>query len=178
MKKTILMLAAIFCLGMAANAQKMYTKTAAVSFFSDGEMEDIEAQNSQGVSVLNTETGALEFVVLIKGFKFEKALMQEHFNENYMESDKYPKGAFAGKITNLNEVNFKKDGTYNVDVEGDLVIHGVSKNIKTKGVITVKGGKVSASAKFNVKLADHKIEIPSVVSKKIAQVVAVTVKAG
>ena len=101
--------------------------------------------------------------------------MQEHFNENYLESEKYPHAEFKGKV--LDEIDLKKDGVYAVTVEGDLLIHGVSKTYREKGTITVKNGLVSARSKFNVRVADHKIKIPSLVVKNIAEVVEVTVEA-
>src|SRR6476661_3108538 len=122
-----------FCLVMAAaftsvaSAQKYYTKNGTISFFSSTSMEDIKADNSQVMSVLNTENGDMQFSVLVKSFHFQKALMEEHFNENYMESEKFPKASFKGTVADISKVNFSKDGVYNVNVSGDLTIHGVTK---------------------------------------------------
>src|SRR5688500_15365572 len=133
MKKALFSIAAaaVFVIGsaFAPAGQVLTTRTGHISFYSSAKLEDIEAHNYQVSSSLNTETGDMAYVVMIKSFQFKKALMQEHFNENYMESDKYPKSTFKGKITDLSKVNFNKDGTYNVKVQGDLFIHGVTKNV-------------------------------------------------
>lgn len=153
------------------------TRSAQVSFFSTTPIENIDAVNKEATSFINTKTGEIVFAVLIKSFKFEKALMEEHFNENYMESTKFPKSDFKGKITNLSEINFTKDGTYKTKVSGSLTMHGVTKTADADGTVTVKGGKISASSKFKVKLSDYKIERPSVVSDKIAENIDITVDA-
>jgi hypothetical protein len=168
-------IAFVIGLAFAPAGSVLTTRTGHISFYSSAKLEDIEAQNYQVSSSLNTSTGDMAYVVLIKSFQFKKALMQEHFNENYMESDKYPKSTFKGKITDLSKVNFDKDGTYNVKVQGDLFIHGVTKNITSDGTITVNGGEIAAKAKFPVRVKDYNITIPSVVSEKIAEVVDVTV---
>jgi polyisoprenoid-binding protein YceI len=103
--------------------------------------------------------------------------MQEHFNENYMESDKYPKSAFKGKITNNIAVNYKKEGVYEVDVTGDLTIHNVTHSIVTKGTIEVKQGSVTAKAEFSVKPSDYNISIPALVESKIAKEIKISIDA-
>ena len=177
MKKLGLLVLAMMLGATIGTAQKYYTKTGKITFESKAPMEKIEAANNSVTSVLSTTTGAIQFAVLIKAFQFEKALMQEHFNENYMESSKYPKAVFKGKITDLEAVNFKKDGTYEVDVKGKLTMHGVTNPLETKGKITVKAGKISATAIFYAALADYEIEIPSVVKDNIAEKVKVAVTA-
>ena len=102
--------------------------------------------------------------------------MQEHFNENYMESDKLPKATFKGAVLNMKDIDVKKDGVYNVDVKGDLTIHGVTKNVTEKGTLEVKGGKINASSKFHVIPEDYDIKIPSLVKEKIAKELEVTVE--
>lgn len=152
--------------------EKIMTKTGKISFYSDSPAEKIEAHNNRVTSVIDLSTGAIEFSVAIKGFEFEKALMQEHFNENYMESDTYPKSTFRGKISNISSIDFKKDGEYVAEVEGELTLHGVSKKISTKAKITVKGGKISASGSFQIALADYKIKGHS----KVAEVIDVKIE--
>ncbi len=156
-------------------AQKYMTRTGKISFYSATSMENIEAFNNEVASVLDGRSGDIVFQVPIKSFKFEKALMQEHFNENYMESDKLPKADFKGKIANINEVNFAKDGTYNVKTTGKLTIHGVTQDVLIPGTVTVKDGVVTLNAKFKVKTADYGIKIPSLVEGKIAKEIEVTV---
>lgn len=175
MKQTLFFLAFVFVTGFAVNAQKHYTKNGNISFFSKTPMENIKADNNQVMSVINTQTGELQFSLLMKGFHFEKALMEEHFNENYVESEKFPKSTFKGTIADVSKIAFDKDGVHNVNVSGDLTLHGVTKKISTPGTITIKGGKISATAKFPVKPADYNISIPKLVKDNIAESIEVTV---
>ena len=118
----------------------------------------------------------MQMAIFIKAFEFDHALMQEHFNENYMESDKYPQATFKGNVENMNQVDMTKDGTYNVKVKGNLTIHGVTKEVEAPGTLTVKGGKLTAgNSTFQVKPEDYGISIPSVVRQKIADQMKVTV---
>ncbi len=176
MKRLLSLAAVLLFFSAAAAAQDVHScRNATLRFFSSAPMEDIEATTTQGVSAINVKTRAVYFKVPINTFQFRKKLMQEHFNENYLESEKYPFAEFKGKV--LEEVDLSKDGSYPVTVEGALNIHGVTKNYREKGTLTVKGGKINASAKFNVRVADHKIKIPTLVIKNIAEVVEVTVNA-
>lgn len=156
-------------------AQKYFTRTGAITFTSEAPLEKIEASNQKATSVLDVATGKMEFAVLIKAFQFEKALMQEHFNENYMESDKYPKAIFKGAITDISQVDFAKDGTYPVKVQGRLTIHGETKEVASDGSITIENGQISGKSTFEVAVADFKIEIPKVVRDNIAKTVVITV---
>jgi hypothetical protein len=162
---------------MALMAQDRFaTRNGHIAFFSSTPMEDIEAHNRKVTSVYDATTGAVEFAVLIKAFEFEKALMQEHFNENYMESNTFPKATFKGTIAGISAADLKKAGTYPVDVTGDLTIHGVTKPQAVKGTITVDAaGAVKAVSEFNVKPEDHGINIPNLVRKNIADHLKVTV---
>lgn len=170
------LIALLILLPALAGAQtKMFTKKGKVSFYSETSVEKIEAHNNRVTAVLEKESGRIEFSMLITAFEFEKALMQEHFNENYMESAKFPKSIFKGTITNIKDVDFTKDGEYAVKVEGDLTIHGVTKKVAETGKIIIKSGKVSASSSFNVALKDYNITVPSVVGAKIAEVIKVSV---
>lgn len=156
-------------------SQKYMTKNGHIRFFSSTPMEDIEAHNRQVNAALDASTGDFVFKVLIKSFEFEKALMQEHFNENYLESHKFPNASFQGKISNLSAMDFSKDGTYNADIEGKLTIHGVTKDISEKGTFTVKDGVVQGFSKFFVKVADYEIKIPGAVVNNIAESIEVSV---
>ena len=160
----------------AAFAQDRYiSKNGHVWFYSKTPVEVIEAHNNQVASVISTKTGSIAFEMVNKSFKFERALMEEHFNENYMESGKFPKSTFSGKFSDFDVNNFTKDGSYKVTVDGDLTIHGVKKHIKQPGTIDVKGGKIYAKAKFSVKPEDYGIEIPGLVRDKIGKNMDVTV---
>ncbi|RYY68700.1 MAG: YceI family protein [Chitinophagaceae bacterium] len=174
MKKTFFSCAALL-MAATLTAQKVFTKNGSISFFSKTALENISADNNQVTSVLNQQTGDLQFYVLIKAFHFKKALMEEHFNENYMESDKYPKAIFKGTITDVGQVNFTKDATYPVTVTGDLTIHGISKKVTVPATIQVQSGVAVASAKFNVKPADYGISIPRLVKDNIAQTIQIAV---
>jgi len=173
--KRLIVLFFLFNLVLAVNAQKYMTKNGFIGFYSHTPMEDIKAENNQVVGALDISTGEMVFQALIKSFHFDRALMEEHFNENYMESDKIPKSMFKGKITNLSAVDFTKNGIYDVTVEGDLTIHDVTNKITTKGTIEVVSGGINANSKFNIIPEDYKITIPGVVREKINKNLEVTI---
>lgn len=158
-----------------ANSQKYMTKNGYIGFHSNTPIEDIKADNNQVAGVIDTSTGEMVLQVLIKSFHFEKTLMEEHFNENYLESDKFPKATFTGKILNTADMNFLKPGTYDGQVEGDLTIHGVTNKVNAKGTIEVSAGGITATSKFNLVPEDYKINIPGVVRNNIAKTLEVTV---
>ena len=158
-------------------SQKYFTRNAEVSFFSEAPAENIEAQNRQVTCILNNENGEIAFSVQMKGFHFEKALMEEHFNENYIESHKYPKATFAGKILDFDKVDIAKEGMYKVIAEGNMTLHGIEKSMKADGELTVKDGQILLASKFNIKVADFKIAIPNAVIDKIAEVIEVSLNA-
>jgi polyisoprenoid-binding protein YceI len=159
-----------------ASSQGLYIcKNARVTLFSSAPIEDIKASTATGASVYNASTGELAFSLSISSFQFEKSLMQEHFNSDYMESDKFPKATFKGKIQE--QVDISKDGTYPVTVTGDLTVHGVTQKRSVPGTITVKNGVISMSSEFMVKCADHHITIPSIVFHNIAEIIKMNVSA-
>lgn len=177
MNKSVLLMGVVFVISLTSlNAQKFFTREGKIAFFSDTPLEKIEAHNNSATSVIDLETGRMEFAVLIKAFQFEKALMQEHFNENYMESDKFPKAVFKGQITNMDEIDLTKEGEYAVMVEGDLTIHGVTQPVQTEGTIKVEEGQMKANSSFTVLVADYEIEIPGVVRDNIAKAVRIDVE--
>jgi len=173
--KRLIILSLLTMLVLSASGQKYMTKTGFISFFSHTPMEDIKGDNNQVASVIDISTGDMVFQVLVKSFHFEKTLMEEHFNENYMESDKFPKASFKGKITDLSAVDFKKNGSYEVMVEGDLTIRDVTKKMSVKGMLDVVTGGINTNAKFIIAPEDFNIEIPSVVRENIAKTIEVTV---
>jgi hypothetical protein len=150
-------------------------KNAKINLFSSAPIEDIKAVSSSGVSVYNSGTGELEFSVAIRSFQFDKSLMQDHFNSEYMESDKYPRATFKGKITEHLDVT--KDGSYPINVTGDLTVHGVTKPRTIAGSLTVKGGVVTMASEFMVKCADHHIDIPQIMFHNIAENIKMNVSA-
>ena len=175
-RKAIVILVLLMQSSWIASAQdKYFTKSGTISFYSDDPMEKIEAVNRSTSAVLDTKTGNFQFVLLLKGFEFKKALMQEHFNENYVESDKFPKANFKGVVVNNSSIDYKKDGTYEAQVKGKLSIHGQEKEVATKGSFTVKEGKIICNAVFPIKLSDYQVSIPSLVKDKVAEQVRITV---
>ena len=173
--KSIIFLLFIFSV-LSSNGQKYLTKTGTIKFYSETPIEKIEAHNRVVNAALDGNTGDFVFKVLMKSFEFEKALMQEHFNENYVESDQFPNATFLGKILNIKDVNLEKEGDYPVLVEGKLTIHGVTNSIKEKGTFSVKQGKINAKAKFNILLSDYKVTIPGAVGNNISKTIEITVE--
>ncbi len=162
---------------LSGTAQKYFSKTAKVSFVSEAPIEKIVSTNNSGYLIMDVATGQLEMSVLIKGFQFDKALMQAHFNENYMESDKYPKAFFKGRITNISTFSLTNEGTYQAELKGDLTIHGITRPFSTQAKMIANGGKVSAEGNFEVAIADYGIEVPKVVRDNIAKQVKVSIRA-
>ena len=175
MKHIIILVLLISALQGSSYAQVHFTKNGKVSFFSSTALEDIKADNNQVISVINPATGDIQFSLLNNAFHFKKALMEEHFNDDYMESAKYPKSVFKGKISNLGAVNFTVDGSYSVTVSGELNIHGVTKTVTVPGTITIKAGKISAASTFKIKPKDYNISIPAAVKDNIAENLALTI---
>jgi polyisoprenoid-binding protein YceI len=161
-----------------AQTEKFYTLTGNIQFYSKTSLEDIKAENKQVQTMLNTTTGALAFKVVMKNFQFAKAAMQTHFNnKQYLDIDQFPTATFDGKILNPENVNFQKDGIYNVTVSGKMTIKGVSKEIKEKGTIEVKNGKLQLNSVFNVLLTDYQIKIPGNYVNNISNSLQITVNA-
>jgi len=146
-----------------------------ITFFSKAAVEDITAVNKNSSALLKTVDGSITVKVPIRSFEFEKDLMYNHFlEEKYMWAEKYPEAEFNGTITNLSEIDFDKDGTYNANVKGKMTIRGVEKNYDIHGTITIKDKNLKCNGKFNVTLADHKVPIPKMLTENIAEVVEVT----
>lgn len=157
--------------------QKYYTKSGQISFdaTSPSSPEKIEGINRSATCVVDSKTGNMQFAALMKGFAFERALMEEHFNENYVESSKYPKAEFKGEIKEIGKVDFAKEGTYQVKVKGKLTLHGESNDVETEAKIVVQGGKIKATADFTIKLSDYKVSIPGLVADKVSKNARITV---
>jgi hypothetical protein len=165
--KPVLCIFLFLNIAIAANAQKFITRNGFISFYSHTPLEEIKAENNQVAGVLDISTGEMAFQLLIKSFHFERALMEEHFNENYMDSEKFPKSLFKGKITNIASVDFKKNGKYDVTIEGELTIRDVTKKITGNGILEVVSGGINGSSKLNIVPEDYNITIPGVVRDKI-----------
>jgi hypothetical protein len=176
---TKLFCSALFVLGtaIALNAQiyKAVPDGSSVSFFSKSPLEDITAVNKKSSIGLNTSTNDIQVGVTMTYFKFRKPLMEEHFNENYVESDKFPVCIFKGKI--LEAVDYTKDGENKVTVKGTMNLHGVTKDIEIPGTLTKKGNEILINAEFKIKVADYNIKVPSLYIQNIAEVVDVKINA-
>jgi polyisoprenoid-binding protein YceI len=173
MKYSVLLVFVVFTAASSVSyAQKYTAEKTFISFYSDAPLEDITAENTKTTTIFNSDTGDIAFSVPMKDFKFAKSLMQEHFNEKYVESEKFPKATFQGKI-----VDFKPgtSGVQQVKAQGKLTIHGVTKDIDVPGTIEIKGKQLVMKSKFMVKVADYDIEIPQLVFNNIAEQVEVII---
>jgi hypothetical protein len=171
MKQLFILLSLVFVSG-ASFCQKYKAEKGQINFFSDGVIEDISAENISVGSLFNSATGELVFIVPIKDFKFQKSLMREHFNEKYMETDKYPKSTFQGKIVGF---ALSVPGEQKVKAVGKLTIHGVTKDIDVPGTVELESGRATMKSKFKIKLKDFNIKIPTIVWQNIAEEVEVKI---
>jgi hypothetical protein len=174
-KKGIISCCFIFMAAALMAQDKYFTKSGSIHFVSKGAIETIQANHRSVTCVLDSKTGAVQFAVLMKGFEFKKALMQEHFNENYVESDKYPKAEFRGQIVNNSEIAYTKDGVYNAHVKGKLTLHGETKDVEADGKVTVKGGRLLANSDFTIQMSDYNITIPKLVKENMSNTVTISV---
>ena len=158
---------------IAGAQQRFFAEKSSITFFSDGVVEDITASNKKVTSIFDATNGEIAYLTSVKDFQFVNSLMQTHFNEKYMESEKFPKSSFQGKVTGF---NYGAAGTQQVKAAGKLTIHGVTRDVEVPGTIEVSGNKLILKAKFLVKLEDYKITVPQVVWDKIAQQVEVTLE--
>lgn len=156
-------------------AQNFSSQNAKIAFYSSTPIEDIRAASTKANTVFISKTREIAFQIPIKSFEFERKLMQTHFNENYMESDKYPFAKFKGVVDP--SIDLTKDGVYNVTAKGILSIHGVDKPRTISGKLSIKNGNIIIESAFNVACANHSIKIPTVVFTKIAEIIQVKVDA-
>jgi polyisoprenoid-binding protein YceI len=178
--KNVFLVAAVLIFTSASYAQKKRTTTSAtVSFDATTTLDPLpKAENRTVVAALDTKKGTLQFEATVKSFSFANPMMQGHFNgKQWMDSDQFPTATFKGKITDIKSVKFSKDGSYNITVEGDLTIHGVTNKITSPAVITVADGKISSTASFSVKLADYSVDGPQVGAGKVSKEPKITVSA-
>ncbi|HEY8734632.1 MAG TPA: YceI family protein [Puia sp.] len=155
-------------------SQNYMTKSGFIGFYSKTPLEDVRAENNQVYAVLDPASHHIAFAVLLKGFIFTKELMQEHFNENYVESDKFPKATFSGTCSG--DMDLTKEGTYQVVIKGDLNLHGVTKPIETTAQLEVKKDHITGTSAFKLKPEDFNISIPGIVREKIASEISVKVQ--
>jgi hypothetical protein len=176
--KKLMFLVALVAIFQTAIAQKYITRNGYIRFFSHTVAEDIEGKNNAATSIIDMATGDMVFKALMKSFNFQKALMQEHFNEKYVESEKFPNAELKAKIKDWNPQLLKAGKPIEVTVEGDLTMHGVTKKVAEKGTLELRSdGKLIAKSKFLVKPEDYKIAIPSLVRSSIAEKIEITIEA-
>ena len=166
-------LALIFVVCCSFGQKVFINKSSEVSFYSVAPLENIEAHNSSMSSMLNTATGEIAFSVPIRNFRFKKELMQEHFNEKYLESDRFPQSTFQGRFEEV--VDYKQNGTYPVNVHGKLTIHGITKEVSEPGKIVIAGTEIQAETEFAVAVGEYGIRIPQLLFENIADTVTVKI---
>tara|TARA_B100000214_G_scaffold374058_1_gene355829 strand:- start:3402 stop:3938 length:537 start_codon:yes stop_codon:yes gene_type:complete len=152
-----------------------YTRSGTVSFFSATPIEDISAKNNQVTCVLDNDNGQVSFRIPILGFSFKNGLMQEHFNENYMESDIYPNASFKGMINDWDKLKLTKE-SQKIKITGEMTIRGISKEINETGIINKNKKNIIGSADFQIKIADYGIKIPKIVKKNIAEIIDINIE--
>lgn len=173
--KKITVFAVLAMIGMTLNAQVYSTSTGNVDFVSSTKFEEFSAQNNQVSAAVSADKGVIQFKVPVNSFQFEKALMQTHFQENYMESATFPNSTFKGKIKDLSAVKFHADGVYDVVAEGTLEMHGVTKEVSVPGKITVKGSNINLLANFSILCSDYGVKIPKNNVNSISNSIAIKV---
>lgn len=173
--KKILFVYIVFFLSLIGVSQPIFKAkdgTTLIHFYSKSPLEDIDAANKGAVIVFNTNTGDIQIRVTIQNFKFKNSLMEEHFNENYLESTKFPNCIFKGKINE--KVDYTLDGENKVTITGKMELHGVTKDVTLDGTLKKKGNDIILDSKFKIKVADYNIQVPSLYVKNIAEIVDIT----
>lgn len=170
-----LVIVSMLLIGCSLFGQRYFTRTGEIKFFSEAPMENIEAVNNKVLCIIDLDKGQVAVDLLIKSFEFEKKLMQEHFNENYMESSKIPKATFKGQFEVPDDLKELENGEYVVDVTGEITIHGIKQPLNTRVMLRIREGQIESSFEFMVKVEDHEIEIPNLVIDNIAEEILVSV---
>jgi polyisoprenoid-binding protein YceI len=175
MKKIVFLFALALVFYNSEAQNRFFTKDAKINFNSSTPVEDIVAESNQATTLIDIDNNDVAFSVLTTSFKFRRALMEEHFNENYIESPKFPKAKFSGKI--ITPVDWKIEKQVVADVKGNLTLHGVTREVTLKALITPGKGKIIASAEFKITPEQFEIPIPSAVRDKIAKEVTIKIEA-
>lgn len=174
-KIALIILVTGLVLSVRAQDTLWFTRTGHIYFISHTEIIDIDANHYQTGSFLNTRTGEMAFTLLMKSFRFTLPLAEEHFNENYVESDKFPKASFKGRIMDFDPLKLMQETDYNVVVQGDLTIHGITATVKEAGVLKKSGNKISAVSKFTILLDTYGIKVPAVVEDRVAKEIPIQI---
>ena len=159
----------------AAMLQRYTTATGQTTFFSSAPLEDIEALNSRVAAIFDLSSGQLAFSMLMQDFHFKNSLMQEHFNENYAESERYPRARFTGQLVLMPTEGQLRNGPQPVYVQGFLTIHNVKRKVRVPGTLQLRGNDLVVTSKFSVAPADYKIKIPALVRNNIAKSIEISV---
>ena len=167
-----IIIALILLSGVQVNGQKFIAESSKITFFSKSTIEDITADNVKGASMFNAETGEVAYSIPVREFKFAKSLMEEHFNEKYLDTEKFPKSTFAGKILGYKP---STSGPQQVNAQGKFTLHGITKDIDIPGTLEEVNGKIMMKAKFMVKLEDYDIPRPQVLWQNLAEVIEVSI---
>lgn len=176
MKKISIALLLFFLVILKVSGQIYITRNGTIRFFSEAPLENIEAINRQVFSALNTENGEFAFRVVMRAFSFEKALMQQHFNDNFVESHNFPNATFEGRIKGIDQIDFSQSGRIEVIVEGDLTIKDVTRTISEQGTLDISDGQIHARSVFMIRPEDYNVGIPSRYARNIAREIEITVE--
>lgn len=171
----ILSMVALFTIAETSAQTKLIDRQGKASFFSEAPVENIEAHSNEAMSVLDLEKGEIVATIEMKSFDFKKSLMQEHFNENYVESEKFPKAIFKGRIMDFDQIDFTRDGKTTANISGELTIHGVTQPLECSAEFIKKGTNLDGTTSFPIKVADFDIDIPKIVFYNIAEIVEVKI---
>ncbi|MCX6227495.1 MAG: YceI family protein [Bacteroidia bacterium] len=176
MKKSILILLLLTLVAPVMSQDTLwFTRTGHIYFISHTDIIDIDANNYQTGSFLNTRSGEMAFTLLMKSFQFTLPLAEEHFNENYVESEKFPKATFKGKILDFDPSKLIPDADYKVIVEGELTIHGITSKVREKGILVRSGNEIRAVSKFTILLDTYNIKVPNIVEDKVAKEIPIDI---
>ena len=173
MKHLLLILGVLVSLTSTSFSQTYMCQAGSISFFQSTPVEDIDARSNRLLSVLNPANNAIAYKIDVRTFIFEKSLMQDHFNENYIESSKYPYATYVGVINE--KIDWTKDGVYDITSTGKLTLHGVTKDITEKGKLSIHNGEITISNMFNIKFTDYGVEIPKLLIKDLSDTVEMNI---
>jgi hypothetical protein len=176
MRLLLICLFTLIYAGAGAQDSIWFTRSGHIYFISHTPILDIDANHYQVGAMLNVKTGDMAFSLLMKSFEFTLPLAEEHFNENYVESEKFPKSTFKGRILNFDPTRLAEGTDYRAEVEGDLLIHGVTKKIREPGILRREGDAIKSTSEFTLLVDDFRIKIPSIVADRVATEIPVKVE--
>lgn len=174
MRITVLLIG-FLCITQCLNAQKYYTKTGQIHFeASVPSFEEVDATNKTVTAIINIETGEIAALALVQGFRFKIALMEEHFNENYAESTKFPKATFKGNLQNF-RFNDLNEGKKKYTIDGEISFHGVTHKVKVEALVSKLNNEIHLNSSFSLNPEDFNIKLAKIVRNKVAETVEVAI---